>query len=593
MITYKIFKKLPKPEDERSVVDNGVTYTPITLTPTTSSSGDVTPHTHLISDVTNLQTTLDGKVNTSEVVTTATANKILKLDANAKLPASITGNAATATKLETARTITIGGSAKGFDGSANVSFTLGEIGAAATSHTHTPSGVGLGNVTNDAQLKRSAGDINSFTEKTTITNNDLFLIEDSDSSYSKKKVKYSTIVNSISFVPYSNEAVKATEIIPTNYPLPIAPTVTVKYIDNGVVQLRPVDEQGWQDFAFKADESYYATIASKLQTPRTINGTSFDGSANITTSLWGTSRTITIGNTGKSVNGTSDVSWSLSEIGAAASSHTHSNYTPFASNSQTIPMNTPSGAWYRIATSASDVSRCDGIFELEYAVAGHHQRVSFRASTMYNSDNSIQIVKMGGSKHRNDNTFVIQSVRVVYYPNTYSNQYAYVEVFVTNPNTTSNATLNVRLVDAIGWYLTTGAGSIPTNYAAKELSVKNYNPIYNTNDKRNVITPSSGILTIDLRLARNETVVSNITQNTTINISGLYDGAAGTILLYLNSTYNITLGTMTNDVGNAVYKHTSGTFSSLAAGYYIIGYRVIPDASGTWRVFISISPKYS
>ena len=50
---------------------------------------------------------------------------------------------------------------------------------------------------------------------------------------------------------------------------------------------------------------------------------------------------------------------------------------------------------------------------------------------------------------------------------------------------------------------------------------------------------------------------------------------------------------MTNDAGNAVTKHTSGTFSSLAAGYYIIGYRVLPDASGTWRVFISISPKYS
>ena len=149
------------------------------------------------------------------------------------------------------------------------------------------------------------------------------------------------------------------------------------------------------------------------------------------------------------------------------------------------------------------------------------------------------------------------------------------------------------MVDAIGWSLTTGAGSIPTNYVAYDLSVKNYNPIYNTNDKRNVITPSSGVLNIDLRLARNETVVSNITQNTTINISGLYDGAAGTILLYLNGTYTITLGTMTNYAGSSVTKHTSGTFSSLAAGYYIIAYRVLPDASGTWRVFISISPKYS
>ena len=68
-----------------------------------------------------------------------------------------------------------------------------------------------------------------------------------------------------------------------------------------------------------------ATTATKLTTSRTINGSSFDGSSNITTSNWGTARTITIGSTGKSVNGSANVSWSLSEIGAAASSHTH-NY---------------------------------------------------------------------------------------------------------------------------------------------------------------------------------------------------------------------------------------------------------------------------
>jgi len=82
-----------------------------------------------------------------------------------------------------------------------------------------------------------------------------------------------------------------------------------------------------------------ATTATTLQTARTINGTSFNGSANITTNIWGTARTIngtsingstnyttanwgtartlTIGSTGKSVNGSANVAWSLSEIGAA------------------------------------------------------------------------------------------------------------------------------------------------------------------------------------------------------------------------------------------------------------------------------------
>ena len=59
-----------------------------------------------------------------------------------------------------------------------------------------------------------------------------------------------------------------------------------------------------------------ASTATTLQTARTINGTSFNGSANITTANWGTARTLTIGKTGKSVNGSGNVSWSLSEIGA-------------------------------------------------------------------------------------------------------------------------------------------------------------------------------------------------------------------------------------------------------------------------------------
>jgi len=49
--------------------------------------------------------------------------------------------------------------------------------------------VGLGNVTNDAQLKRAAGDINTFTEKGTPVAADLLLVEDSADSNNKKKVQ--------------------------------------------------------------------------------------------------------------------------------------------------------------------------------------------------------------------------------------------------------------------------------------------------------------------------------------------------------------------------------------------------------------------
>ena len=62
----------------------------------------------------------------------------------------------------------------------------------------------------------------------------------------------------------------------------------------------------------------YATAAEKLLTARAINGTSFNGTADITTAKWGTARTIKIGNTGKSVNGSANVTWTLAEIGSAS-----------------------------------------------------------------------------------------------------------------------------------------------------------------------------------------------------------------------------------------------------------------------------------
>lgn len=62
--------------------------------------------------------------------------------------------------------------------------------------------------------------------------------------------------------------------------------------------------------------------ATKLATARSINGTNFDGSANITTANWGTARNITIGKTAKSVNGSANVSWSTSEIANNATTTT-------------------------------------------------------------------------------------------------------------------------------------------------------------------------------------------------------------------------------------------------------------------------------
>ena len=83
-----------------------------------------------------------------------------------------------------------------------------------------------------------------------------------------------------------------------------------------------------------------ALTATTLETPRTINGTSFNGGSNITTSSWGTSRTLTLaGDVSGSVsmNGGSDVTITTS---VADNSHNHtsaniSDATP-ANNSNTV-----------------------------------------------------------------------------------------------------------------------------------------------------------------------------------------------------------------------------------------------------------------
>lgn len=103
-----------------------------------------------------------------------------------------------------------------------------------------------------------------------------------------------------------------------------------------------------------------AATATKLATARSINGTNFDGSGSITTATWGTARNVTIGNTKKSVNGSANVSWSLSEIGAAASSHSHS-YLPLSGGTLTGNLNLKpaSGEGGEIHLDASTANRTE------------------------------------------------------------------------------------------------------------------------------------------------------------------------------------------------------------------------------------------
>ena len=65
-----------------------------------------------------------------------------------------------------------------------------------------------------------------------------------------------------------------------------------------------------------ADLAKVVASAGKWTTARLINGSSVDGTSDVTTSKWGASRSITIGSTAKSVDGSSNITWTLGEIGA-------------------------------------------------------------------------------------------------------------------------------------------------------------------------------------------------------------------------------------------------------------------------------------
>ena len=68
-------------------------------------------------------------------------------------------------------------------------------------HSVTKTQVGLGNVTDDAQLKRAAADFTTFTTKAIPVGADVLLIEDSADSSNKKKIAISTLGPSLQVFP--------------------------------------------------------------------------------------------------------------------------------------------------------------------------------------------------------------------------------------------------------------------------------------------------------------------------------------------------------------------------------------------------------
>lgn len=233
-------------------------------------------------------------------------------------------------------------------------------------HTHVKSEVGLGNVDNTADANKSVKYATSAGSSTTSgaisSSGTLDTVAKLDAFIEGGKVKYATVsaLDGLNGMIKNDGICISTPWSSTGYGHQF-------YInDNGydlyhrfrnTSKVNNVDTTTWSSWKQILDSSNYnlyaptktgsgasgtwgisvtgnAATATKLATARSINGTNFDGSGNITTATWGTARNITIGSTKKSVNGGADVSWSLSEIGAAAASHSHS-YLPLSGGTMT------------------------------------------------------------------------------------------------------------------------------------------------------------------------------------------------------------------------------------------------------------------
>ena len=121
-----------------SVPWSGVTGKPTFATVATSGS-----YNDLLDLPTIYQPSNSIPLENTENGSAGTGNTFARTDHRHPAQTTITGNAGSATKLETSRNITIGGATKSFNGTANLAWTLTEIGAAAADHNHDDAYLGI------------------------------------------------------------------------------------------------------------------------------------------------------------------------------------------------------------------------------------------------------------------------------------------------------------------------------------------------------------------------------------------------------------------------------------------------------------------
>ena len=400
---------------------------------------------------------------------------------------ALSGNATTATTLQTARTLTIGLTGKSFNGGGNVVWSLAEIGALAltggtvTGLTKFNAGVQIGTVddigwyyngssvssrpaiTAGISIARNVnvGSLlvsNAWIDGSLVPTNGIYAkgIVHSAAGYyvqgnrianlnltrnASMISRWDSFATSATNLPGAdtngggsvNDGLVNTLFWDTDFGVQIAYDIDGTGIAyRGYTPSTGANKTGWKflaDTAWVKSQLSSGTVASanKLTTPRAINGTNFDGTAAITTARWGTDRTITIGSTGKIVNGSTNVAWTLTEIGAAAASHTHtksqitdfpttwawgsisdkpSTFTPSAHNHSLLK------GWADTRSTAETPNSYNNVFEVK----------GIKQSSTYgiNSGNYVQVFGFRGwsdSSGGNSHEFALADNGKIYHRN--------------------------------------------------------------------------------------------------------------------------------------------------------------------------------
>ncbi|OAD82862.1 hypothetical protein ATN89_17420 [Comamonas thiooxydans] len=261
-------------------------------------------------------------------------------------PLAVSGNAGTATKLQTARTISMAGAATGtatvFDGSGNAIIPVTALDASMlTGEAPLSALVALG----VAQARNAPGNGGAATDGGT----------DFDTMVTATAGGFYTLSGTYTNGPLGASAsyTGVIHIIRRLYDAGSAVIQTVYSGNTSWSRTGARGASGWvfTDWAENVTTSRgTATAAAKLATVRSIGGVNFDGTANIdlpgvnttgnqnttgSAAKLTTARTVTIGSTARSFDGSANIAWTLADLGLGNVNNTSDANKPISTATQT------------------------------------------------------------------------------------------------------------------------------------------------------------------------------------------------------------------------------------------------------------------